>query len=570
MTRASPDSTVPKSASREVLLVLAFTVIGGVIRLWNPQHLGLVHFDEGIYALAGLWPFAKGGLAAIDPTVIAYAPPGFPVLIGLSYLVLGISDLAAILVSVAMGTLTIPLSAWLARRTFGAGAGAAAAALIAFSGAHVAFSRMALTDASFLFFWTLGLICSQRFLEHPGLLTALALGASTGLAQLFKYNGWLIGSIVILAALLGIVADANERSRSRLAAVWGYGLLAALVAGVIYWPWFQFVESHGGYARLMAHHQSYMGGTRTWLRHFLVQIDQLSRLSDSPAWPSAATVGAIAGGFAVLRLQGSGRWLRGILLLLICAAILVGPALLYGFVLFVYPLVRIPRGARERLLILCWLSLTLLTPLYHPYARLWLPVYLVSLVLFAGLLCSILEGDSYNGLLARSPTTRGLIVVFGLMLIRIVFEGVQDPRRFHRDLPGPLAGSDSVRHAVVQARADLPQGTLGVRLLVRPPVTFYLGGKVPTKAESNLAGMMEAGNPGHWALVDLAMLRQEPDHHAVLEILLSHWELVHEYPTQLNLPTLLDVDPGAATSGRSEAVNAPLWLLRPRAARTSQ
>ena len=53
----------------------------------------------------------------------------FRCLVGLSYLVLGVGDLAAILVSIGAGTLTIPVAAWLSRRTFGPGAGAAAAGL---------------------------------------------------------------------------------------------------------------------------------------------------------------------------------------------------------------------------------------------------------------------------------------------------------------------------------------------------------------------------------------------------------------------------------------------------------
>jgi hypothetical protein len=84
--------------SRENLVVIALTLIGGVIRGWSPGRLGLVHFDEGIYALAGLWSLSPGGLRALDPSVIAFAPPGFPFLVGLSYLMFGMRDLAAILV----------------------------------------------------------------------------------------------------------------------------------------------------------------------------------------------------------------------------------------------------------------------------------------------------------------------------------------------------------------------------------------------------------------------------------------------------------------------------------------
>ena len=254
---------------------------------------GSVHFDEGIYAIAGLWSVSPRGLASLDPTLIPYAPPGFPILVGVAYLALGVSDLAAILVSILAGTLTIPATAWLARRTFGAGAGAAAAALVAFSGFHVAFSRVALTDASFLLCWVLGLVCGQRFLERPRFSSAVALGLSVGLVQCFKYNGWLLALIVVLAACLGILVDPKERQRPRVRAVWGLGLLAALVAVAVYWPWFTFVESHGGYVGLLKHYQSYMGGVSSWLPHLRLQLEQMAALSGGPAWNVTAYLAAV-------------------------------------------------------------------------------------------------------------------------------------------------------------------------------------------------------------------------------------------------------------------------------------
>ena len=126
---SSKPPRLDSGLGREILVVLALTVVGAVLRLWSPGRLGLVHFDEGIYALAGLWVFSPRGLQDFDPTAVAYAPPGFPILEGISYLGLGVGDFSAILVSIVAGTLTIPAAAWVARRTFGAGAGGAAAAL---------------------------------------------------------------------------------------------------------------------------------------------------------------------------------------------------------------------------------------------------------------------------------------------------------------------------------------------------------------------------------------------------------------------------------------------------------
>ena len=83
--------------------MIAFTLIGGLLRLWSFGRLGLVHFDEGIYAAAGLWIFSRHGILDLDPSVIAYAPPGFPFLIGMAYFCLGAGDLSAILVSIVVG-----------------------------------------------------------------------------------------------------------------------------------------------------------------------------------------------------------------------------------------------------------------------------------------------------------------------------------------------------------------------------------------------------------------------------------------------------------------------------------
>ena len=237
-----------------------------------------MHFDEGIYAASGLWVFAAGGFSDLDPRSSPTHRRGFPFLVGLSYLGFGVSDLSAILVSVVCGTLTIPAVAWLARRTFGSGAGGVAAAFAACSGAHVAFSRMALTDASFLLFWVLALVQGQRFLERPNAGRALSLGLAVGVAQLFKYNGWLAGAIVVFVrcSLARLASAANGGSRADGRHL-GMGLAAALVAAAIYWPWFAFVEAHGGYRALLAHQRGYLGGITAWPVYLAAQLGQARR-----------------------------------------------------------------------------------------------------------------------------------------------------------------------------------------------------------------------------------------------------------------------------------------------------
>jgi 4-amino-4-deoxy-L-arabinose transferase-like glycosyltransferase len=216
---------------REMAGILALTLAGGLVRAWGFPRLGLGHFDEGIYALSGLWILQPSGPASIDPSLIPYAPPGFSLLVGLAYFVLGISDLAATSVSLIMGTLTIPAAAWLARRAFGPGAGVAAAALAAFFGPHVAFSRIALTDAPFLLAWLVALALGSRFLERPGVGRGIVLGISVGLAQNLKYHGWLAGVIVVVTGLTQLVGRPRIDVGKRL----GLMTLPAICGALVYW-----------------------------------------------------------------------------------------------------------------------------------------------------------------------------------------------------------------------------------------------------------------------------------------------------------------------------------------------
>ena len=55
------SSSIGRSSAKS-LVVIALTLLGAVIRLWSPGRLGLVHFDEGIYALAGLWSLLAAGI----------------------------------------------------------------------------------------------------------------------------------------------------------------------------------------------------------------------------------------------------------------------------------------------------------------------------------------------------------------------------------------------------------------------------------------------------------------------------------------------------------------------------
>lgn len=543
MKPAEPPTGSP--ARREWAFVAAMTAVGLAVRIWGLGRLGLVHFDEGIYAIAGLWSLGPGG---IDPLVIPYAPAGYPGLVGLAYLVFGPSDAAAILVSIATGTLAVPASAWLARRTFGPGAGSVAATLAALSAFHVAFSRMALTDATATLAWLFGLIAAQRFLERPGLASAFGLGLATGLAQLVKYSGWTVGAAAALGALAVVALDPARRTRRQARAYLAWGIAAVLVAAIVYAPWFAFVQRHGGYGALLAHHRGYMGTLATWPSHGLQQLRQATALSGGFPWNVTAW-GLAALGVAIVGGEGRGR--RAAAVVAVGVAATIAPSALWwlGLATLAFP----ARGAAPavRLLGAAWVGMSLLTPFYHPYARLWLPLQALGWVAAAGVVGE--GGRPVAGLSRRRFAT--LAACCGAAI-------VQSLAWPSATLPGPLAPSDSLRVAAARAASE---GSLEfrppTRLLARPPLRFYLGA-VPTRVEPDAEGLLRGGGEA-WALVDVAQLRQSGDVADLGARLRERWVLVEALPTTLNPPTLLDVDPDAAVVTRPGEADAPLWLMRP-------
>jgi 4-amino-4-deoxy-L-arabinose transferase-like glycosyltransferase len=560
---------------REILIVSALTITGAGLRLWQPARLGMVHFDEGVYALAGLWALSDRGLEGFDPAVIVYAPPGFPVLVGLSYLCLGVSDFSAIAVSILCGTLTIPAAGWLAGRTFGRGAGATASALAAFSGPHVAFSRMALTDAPFLLLWILALGQGQRFLARPNVLRALALGLAVGVAQLFKYSGWVSGLIVALGAGLAPVCLRERRSLTQILLTWGWGLGALLLAALVYWPYFRFVQSHGGYLGLLAHQQSYTSGISSWAPHFWHQLQQARALSGGPSWLAA---GGLAGALGMALCCGdfgskNPFRLRSAPLTLILAAICILPELRWLVpVGWVYALLLPGLGAASSatcLLAAGWLTLAILTPFYHPYARLWLPMEAFAWVFLGGLFVSLRSAAIAGRSTRRAetelrpgnhPTWLGVCVICAALFLSLT------PSWWKSRFGAILGPSDSLRLACDAITRELPDDVRTLSYLGRPPAVFYLsltGAAVVRHPDYDQ--FLRAADATSWAVLDLSLLRQNGALPREMERLNGRFVVVRSFRDRLNLPTLLDIDPSAAGGGPIDLAGS-LLLLRPRRA----
>ena len=561
----------PRLSRSGLAIIAALTIVGAILRGWGLGRIGLTHFDEGIYALAGTWVFDPGGLSSLSPTLIAYAPPGLAILIGLGYVFAGSSDLIAMAPSLIAGIATIPVVAWLARRTFGPGAGVAAAALVALSGPHIAFSRMALTDALYLFAWLVAIGAGQRFLERPGLIRAIMLGVAVGLAQQCKYNGWLAGGIVAATALVGVATRAEERRPARIARVFGWGLLAAFVAAGVVWPWYRFVESHGGYASLLRHQRSYLGGFSTWAPHFAVQFQQSVALSGGWRFllvgESLAVIGLIltrlGGEWRPTgdRIRTGGAWIGMVL-----AGVVLVNAPWWACLAVVPSCLGSERPAR-RLFGVGWVVLAILTPFYHPYARLWLPLHAAGWIAVGGWYAAIGRSNPPVPISSRLGTGGNLdwlvVVAIGCVVTQVSVTGRSVP------LSGLLAPSDSVRGAVELLVAQLPGRMVPIKVLARPPVSYYLGNSVIVLSLAGPEALARPADPSALAIYDAGLSAEPVLGDGLPEFLREDWAIVGRGPTTLSLPALLDIHPDAANATDDARVlrNAPLWLIRPKRAR---
>ncbi len=563
--------TAGQYARSEGLLIAIVTVVGAVLRVWALGRINLTHFDEGIYALSGAWIFSSRGFAALDPGLIPYAPPGLPFLIGIAYAVFGLADTSAILIPVLCGIATIPVAGCVARRAWGTGGGVVAAAFAAFSLFHIAFSRKALTDAPFLLTWLTALIAGARFLESPGFRRAVVMGVSVGLAQHFKYNGWLAGVVVFATAMLDVARSAESRRSRSLRLTFGWGACAALIALILYTPWIQFVEHHGGYAALVRHHRNYLGSFGTWIAYCDVQLRQESALGGGPVFPLLAWSVAWWGSAALNQECAKRRFLSANVVatyFLGAALFLVLPNFTWWASLIVFPSAMWSGNAQARSIAVGWLLLSMMTPLYHPYARLWLPLHALGWILISGSVMRLQRAATRqeSGIIAlRDFLTdpRTVAPVGAAILAAAIYTAAVRPHSFPTGwVLAPEASLRSIAFAFIKDHPPA-DGTTAL-VLARRPLVFYLElARCPVGLESGIDSLRRRPRRDELALVDSAILRQDGDVADALRRLETRWEIRQRFDDTLDPVTLLDVNPAAASSAHPRRAES-IWVLAPR------
>jgi hypothetical protein len=210
-----------------------------------------------------------------------------------------------------------------------------------------------------------------------------------------------------------------------------------------------------------------------------------------------------------------------------------------------------------------WALLAILTPFYHPYARLWLPLEAFNWLFLGATFACVRSRIEIAGRGARWTYQDRLPAFAAVCVLAAGLEARSPYSPWKIPCPGLLAPSDSLRDASGALLSELPRDVADLRVLARPPLLFYLAlaGQTRVQRQPDLAHLLDKADPQAWAVLDLALMRQANMSQADLDRATAGWTLVREVPTTLNLPTLLDIDPAAAR-GEMMDFTAPIWLLR--------
>lgn len=508
-----------------MLVVLAATV-----RAWHLGAVGLNHFDEAAYAFSGLGISDPSQPLRLFPSQVRFAPPVYFLLVALGNLIARQpSEFSAIVVNVVLGTASIPL-VWLAgRRLFGAGAGMVAASFLALNEFHIGLSRAALTDVTFAVVFVLALLVLTSALASDSLRLAVVAGLLVGLAWNTKYHGWFV---VVAGALgMGLRWLAGPRTLDSARRPLLILTVTGSVAAACYLPWALFVQSGpGGYAALSAYQSTLL--SLRWVSNAVMQArvqwymeGPLSRLAPCLA---VLSVGVVTGTWS----RWSGSTWRRLVGIGVGGAIAGSAATAILLTLASLPqLVRRSGKDVGAAMVLGWIGLfVVMTPFYHPYARLLLPLTLatmigagVSLQTVAGAAVTTDRGRTPAGLWAAGMLATTIVVAFAVT----------------RAEPSLWRASRTSADAA-SGIASIVGGHEPILILGEPQVGFYLrlAGKRVLVGQDAVAALRGLNEPAY--IVTGTYARRTPVLRETLASLRDQLTAVSSYPLRPNDLRLLD------------------------------
>lgn len=528
-------------ARREWIAMAIVLALGIAARAWRPSTLGLNQFDEGVYAISAAKLADVEPVAPLFPRLERFAPPVYWTLVAVSYTLAGHpSDLAAVMVNVVAGSLTILVVWFVGRRWFGPAAGVAAATILALNEFHIVFSRSGLTDITFLLLFIVAVALIAVAMTRQSVGWSILAGVAVGAAWNTKYHGWF--AVVASAGALVPLVWQDRRSPVRLYKPIALLVLVGIVGAVCYLPWAWYVQtSAGGYSSLAAYQRTLL--SLDWFENLWTQAT-MQLYFDGPFSRCALPL-AVGLSMYVTPPAQVGRRFFALLAVVSIASLAIGSAaasLLLGAAA-VPALIR--RNRYESWMLLSWAGLFFVSaPLYHPYARLLLP-FTISTHLAAGVfLASAIAGTpateerKERGYEARTLAVRLAAVAGAAVLVLAIAR------------PGARASSwrpaRSFADLAIAMKGAIPRSDQ-VIVIGEPALGFYLhlgGHRVVFEGIEYLKDPTKVSEPTY--LVTGVYAKRAPELRDMLRGLESHLVPVGTYRPDPNDVRLIDDFPPKA------------------------
>jgi 4-amino-4-deoxy-L-arabinose transferase-like glycosyltransferase len=200
-----PEGGLLRSRSHRRWLLLL--VVGGLgLRVLAAGYGGAISRDGAFYAELGA-RLSQGDLPGLFHPK---STPLYPFLIGLVHLVVPDRELSGLIVSVAVGTLTILAAYWLTRMLFGRRTGLVVAALTAFHPYLVRCSGEVMTEAAYTLTFPLALGAVWLALGRQGWRWYALAGAAIGLSYLARLEGMGLALLLILGTVAAALASVRH------------------------------------------------------------------------------------------------------------------------------------------------------------------------------------------------------------------------------------------------------------------------------------------------------------------------------------------------------------------------
>ncbi len=243
-----------KEETINLVLIAILTVIGFWVRFITFNKNELTHWDEGIYSFAGLWWATKGG-AGIPPFVhIKYSPPLYPLLSSFLFIIFGNSAKAPIFTSILLGTLSIPTIYFLGKKLFNGKIGLLASAFLCVCEYHIIYSKMALTEATFLFFFLISIYFIYKAIWEINLYNFILVGISIAITSSIKYAG--IFTLLIFSLSLLILTTLRKNNKKH-AIILKYFLITLVIVAIFNLPWVMLIINKVGIRNFFNHFLSF-------------------------------------------------------------------------------------------------------------------------------------------------------------------------------------------------------------------------------------------------------------------------------------------------------------------------